>query len=84
MSQFYKQCLMCRETPEGAAIVEYHTAWIPEQFAQTDKIIDLKDAGEDGGWSRGWKVINVYGRAAEEYVIEHERDYKHQRKASDI
>lgn len=79
---FYKQCTMAKETLDGPGICQYHTAWIPEQFAREGKLIGIKNG--DGTWDEGWKVIGVHGRASEEYVVEHERDYKHQRKASDI
>lgn len=55
-------------------------AWIPIQFAEVGKIIDLNDEG----WSLGWTVQQTYTTLPTEYVREHERDYKSQRKASDI
>ena len=73
---FYKQCTLRHEKTSSV-----RTSWIPEQFAKEGKILDIKE-GEH--WVKGWKVVDVFTRASEEYVVEHERDYKTQRKASDI
>ncbi len=55
-----------------------HTAWIPEHLAHIGKTLKIKD--EDG-----WIVVDVSQiRMSKEYIEEHERDYKIQRKASDI
>ncbi len=71
-----KQCLLTSGTLDLVA-------WIPDEFAVVGKIIDVRQ--KDGKWSEGWTVDIVYGPLLSfEYVREHERDYKSQRKASDI
>ncbi len=66
----------------GSWKIIYQTSWIPEQFAHAGNFIKLKK--DDGTWDDGWKVDEVGTRAPEDQVLERERDYKHQRKASDI
>lgn len=66
----------------GNWTTERTTTWIPEQYAHLNNYIKLKK--DDGTWEDGWKVIEVGTRLSEEYVLDHERDYKTQRKASDI
>ena len=56
-------------------------AWIPSKFAVIGKIIKIKF---DGLWNNGWKVINTYSSNSEDHVLEHEMDYRKQRRASDI
>jgi hypothetical protein len=36
---------------------EYHTAWIPKQFAELNRILKFKM--KDGSWDDGWKVISA-------------------------
>lgn len=79
---FFKQCQLRRLTPDGPAVQEFHTAWIPEEFAKRGKYLDLFDA-DTGVWEMGWEVVDVYTRMSEEYVREHQDDHKHQHKASD-
>lgn len=67
---YYRQCKL----KKGDTI---SVAWIPEKFAKRGKWLKIKD--EDG-----WQVIDIYGRAREDYVLTHSQDYKHQREASDI
>jgi hypothetical protein len=58
-------------------------AWIPIDYAKAGMVLDLRQ--EDGSWSNGWTVGGVFPtRISADYVREHERDYKSQRKASDI
>jgi hypothetical protein len=55
------------------------TVWIPAKLAKVGKSIVVKATGET------WKVGIVYeNEMPEEYLVEHSRDYKHQRQASDI
>lgn len=77
---FFKQCRMVQRAPNGNGL-GVHTAWIPEQFAVIGRVLSLK-FGEC--WSNDWEVERVDTRVSEEYVREHERDYKDQRKASDV
>jgi hypothetical protein len=75
----YKQCKM---KMVGSNI--FHHAWIPSKLAEVGKVIQFK--GEDGLWGKpAWEVVSA-GQIGQEgkYVRELERDYLHQRKASDI
>ena len=72
----YKQC-----TLKNGDV--WHHAWIPEEFAVKGKLIQIKN--ELGHWGMTWEVVSA-GQVgiSGEYVRELERDYLHQRKASDI
>ena len=76
MSTHYKQCTL-RQLKSNWV----RTSWIPEQFAVEGRILEIKEGEE---WTDGWKVVDVFTRASEDYVREHERDYTRQREASDI
>jgi hypothetical protein len=53
-------------------------SWLPEKFAKSGKYVKLK--GVDG-----WLVETVGCiRQSQEKTIERSRDYRHQRKSSDI
>lgn len=83
MSEFFKQCRLV--IPGNGPVkcpIAVQTAWIPERFAHVGKVLSLLRS--DGSWSEGWVVNEVYNRLSEEYVREHEQDYKSQRKASDV
>lgn len=80
MTIHYKQCVMRKLTPDGLAIQEFHTAWIPEEFAKKGKIVDFLDSE---GWDKGWEIMQVGTRMSEEYVRDHENDHKTQSTASD-
>jgi hypothetical protein len=54
-------------------------AWIEERGAKVGNEVELKSSNDEK-----WLVVEVGGRLSEEYVRELERDYKNQRKASDI
>lgn len=71
----YRQCLMVKRGTE-------QTAWIPEKFSKTNKVLKIKI---DGEWDEGWEVRAVYEPAVEEGVVnERSRDYKKIRVATDI
>jgi len=36
---------------------EYYIAWIPDKFAQVDRVLKFKM--DDGTWDDGWVVIDV-------------------------
>ena len=57
------------------------TAWIPAKFATKGRILKIQEGGK---WRDGWKVVTVYGSKLEEYLLDHERDFCHQREASDV
>mgnify|MGYP001599709348 FL=1 len=77
-----RQCALAR----GSTMT---VAWIPVEFAVPGRMLDLKGqdrmTGDLDKWSCGWMVAQVFAtRLPEFYVRDHERDYKHQREASDI
>jgi hypothetical protein len=75
--------LQCRLIMQDLGGSWVQTAWIPRKFAVKGKLLDLKN--EEGEWSKGWEVIEVFKLDLDyDYVREHERDYKKQREASDI
>lgn len=58
------------------------TSWIPSSFAKLGRVLRLKN--EQDEWEDGWVVAEIGTTLSAEYVFEHERDFKSQRKASDI
>jgi hypothetical protein len=79
--KYYRQCRMKKKI--GEERYKLHTAWIPEKFAQQGQFIKLK--WEDGTWENGWEIVGVGDTKKEEKdLVNEERDYKNQRKASDI
>lgn len=70
----YKQCRLKRQNT-------IMTSWIPAKFAKKGGYLKLK---VDGVWQDGWQIIEVYGSIEEKVLRENEKDYLHQRKASDI
>ena len=71
---YFRQCIMYKDT-----VIQ--TAWIPEVHARRGNKIRIKN---DGEWESGWIVREIGTRDTEENVLANERDYLHQRKASDI
>jgi hypothetical protein len=71
---FYRQCAMRRGE-------SHQVAWIPEVFAVSGKIVDLKQSGRI---SCGWLVTGVGDvRLDGAYLADRSQDYKRTRKASD-
>jgi hypothetical protein len=66
----YTQCRLQR----GAI---QQVAWIPSAFAVRNKYVRIKEVD-------GWRVVSVGAEMPAEYMPEHERDFRHQREASDI
>ena len=60
---------------------EMQYAWIPENLAHLGSPLQIKS--EDNTWDNGWLVVEVGARQSEEYVLNHERDYKTARNATD-
>lgn len=75
----YRQCLLQRKTATGH---EQTTSWIPEPYCIVNKVLQLKN--DMGEWTNGWVVVKAGGPKPAEWVEAHERDYKKNRKASDI
>jgi hypothetical protein len=72
----HKQCLLrqCENT--------YMVSWIPSHLARVGRTVKLQD--DEGNWSEGWTVVEVYQTCPTNEAVERSRDWKHQRKASDI
>jgi hypothetical protein len=75
----YRQCVLRRKTATGH---EQSTSWIPEPYCVVNKVLQLKN--DMGEWTNGWVVMETSDPKPEEWVHAHERDYKKNRKASDI
>ena len=60
-------------------VVDY--AWIPERFAQKGKFLKIRNNGQ---WEDHWQVVEVYGKKQFTEIELKERDYLHQRRASDV
>ena len=77
---WYKQCTYRTPTENGEMV---ETAWLPESLAVKGKKIYFGKKTDTP--SVLWTITSVSdGRLSEEYVRNHERDYKTQRQASDI
>ena len=77
---FFKQCSFFSETKHGR---KEHVAWIPEKFAQVGRVIYFGNKTETP--ETLWTVETVGDFKKDgDYLMKHERDYKIQRKASDI
>jgi hypothetical protein len=70
----YTQCKINKQE-------KFDIAWIPSRLAKIGKCIKIK---YDNVWDNGWFVIDTYSTNTEDHVIEHEMDYRKQRRASDI
>lgn len=80
MTKYYRQCSMRRKIAED--IYKLHVAWIPDKHAKVGKYIKIKL--DDGTWEDGWEITAVWTKKDAKFVEDGERDYKKQRKASDI
>jgi hypothetical protein len=65
---FYRQCTLQKEN-----LIQ--VSWIPEQFAKTTKILNLKNSRDE--WDDGWRVVAVgTTRLPEDVVLKNERNFK--------
>lgn len=69
--QFYRQCKLFNGNV-------YTIGWIDSTLAKLGQWVKMKSDDSE------WVVAEVWGKLSKEYVEEHERDYRKQRKASDI
>lgn len=77
---YFKQCTMAKRTDDDN--YQFMTSWLPEKFAVKGKHLELKN---DGEWEGRWVVTAVGAeRLDEKTVEENSRDYRSQRKASDV
>lgn len=81
---FYCQCRLQKPlsqvTSSGWVPHMEMTSWIPEKYAEDEKVLKIK---VDGEWEDGWVVVDVYSRKTEKEVLDFERDYLKQRSVSD-
>jgi hypothetical protein len=75
---YYRQCSLQKKIENGTI---NQVSWIPESFAILGKYLKLL---ENDVWENGWQVVNIGGRQDREYRLERSRDYKRQRKGSDM
>jgi len=57
-------------------------SWIPTRYAVKNSYVKLQD--EAGVWIDGWQVLETWTTLPTEVVTARERDWAHQREASDI
>lgn len=62
---------------------EVTVSWIPPDIAQVGRMVRLRNAASEP-WGEGWIVMRVGPKTAGDIVEANERDYKHQREASDV
>lgn len=58
------------------------TAWIPSEFAKVGKWVIISKNRH--AVERSWQVVGCGATLPAEYVLEHERNYRTRRQASDI
>lgn len=71
----HTQCELQRGTSK-------QTAWIPTGKAIVGSVIKVKE--DTGLWSEGWQVLSAGAVMDSEMCFERQRDFTHQRAASDI
>ena len=77
---YYKHCTY--RLPNSTGFV-METAWLPEKLAVIGKKIYFGQKTQEN--KTLWEIVSVADeRLPESYLLNHERDYKNQRKASDI
>lgn len=70
--------VQCELRKEGRVEVSY----IPQKFAQTGRILELKN---NGTWENGWVVASVYGPPrSDEDVLANRDNYKYHRNNTDV
>jgi squalene cyclase len=79
--ELFAQCLLVKYLPNKRGMLKT-VSWLPIEFAESMRLLKLQN--DDGTWSDGWMVQEIYGTHTKEFVLEHERDFARQRKASDI
>lgn len=76
----YKQCTYKRPLPTGDLV---EIAWLPEKLAVIGKKVYF--GKKTKAPEELWEIASVSdNRLPESYLLNHERDYKTQRQASDI
>jgi hypothetical protein len=67
----YKQCVLEKFLGHWK---QRQTAWIPEHLAKVGKVLRVRI--QEDLWDNGWLVMEVGTRMPEDYVFEHERDWR--------
>jgi hypothetical protein len=82
MIKNYKQCLLHKQVVKDGKVVGIYSqiAYIPNNFAAKNKILELK---ENGKWQNGWKIISVFDFDDEEFVKASQRAHFDHRKVTD-
>lgn len=71
---YHRQCIL----KKGTTIT---VSWIPEEFAEKGKEVDLKN---EGVWEKGWVVSEVGTRLPTHFVIDRSQDYSKFKTRTDI
>jgi hypothetical protein len=79
MIEYYIQCDLRKQIESGFVLCD--VAWIPEKFAVIGKCVKIK---KDDGWDVGWVVDKIHSAFKKKESEIFDRDYLHQRKASDV
>ena len=78
---YYRHCTYSLHQTAGGILME--TAWLPEKLAVMGKKIYFGKKPQIP--TKLWEIVSVGDhRLPESYVLDHQRDYKTQREASDI
>jgi hypothetical protein len=76
----YRQCNLQKQ--EGNATIN-RTLWGPEKYTTLGRVVKVEE--DNGKWTEGWTVVDVYNPALpEKYVVHQSHAYTRQRRASDI
>lgn len=71
---YHRQCILKKGTTTTVS-------WIPLEFAEKGKIVDLKN---DGIWEKGWTVEAAGTTLPTHFVIDRSQEYKKHRTRTDI
>jgi len=83
MIKNYKQCLLHKQEIKDGEVVAIYSqiAFIPNEFASKNKILELKDNNK---WDNGWEIISVFDFEDEDFVKASQRSSMDHRKITDI
>lgn len=72
----YTQCKL-----KNSATNVITVSWIPKKFAVKGRFLRLKD---NGTWTDGWEVIEVWTTKPEDQVLPYRDDYRSWREVTDV
>jgi hypothetical protein len=78
---WYRQCKYRTMGPKPRKV---GVSWIPEKLAKVGQKVYFGKKAQPVDERELWEVLEVWGRQRESYLVEHQMDYKHQRKQSDV